>query len=305
LETDVGREVSYVVRLQPELLRGVRYVITVESGASLAFPVEGRDSRAIQSFWGAERDGGARDHHGIDIFAPRGTPVVAASEGVIRDVGVTNLGGKVVWLSDMRARQSIYYAHLDSQAVRPGDRVRPGDTLGFVGNTGNARGTAPHLHFGIYRRGEGPVDPFAFVDQPKTRAPALGRDTSWIGRAARTAPAEATLRAGPSARAAVAAEVPRHTALVVDGAADGWLRVRLPDATVGYVRASAVESASEPVRGERVAARAPILDRPASGAVVIDTVGAEPTTMPVLGRYGAYVLVEAPDGRRGWIATGD
>jgi hypothetical protein len=273
----------------------------VESSASLAFPVEGKDSRAVQSFWGAERDGGARDHHGIDIFAKRGTPVLAATEGVVRNIGETRLGGKVVWLSDSRARQSLYYAHLDSQVVRGGDRVRVGDTLGFVGNTGNARTTAPHLHFGIYRRGQGPVDPFPFVDQPRSRPPALTRDTAWLGRTGRTAAAQATLRAGPSASAATLASVPRHTALVVDGAAASWLRVRLPDATVGYLPAGAVEAATAPVRRERVAARAPVRERPAVGSTIIDTLGADATTVPVLGRYGDFVLVEAPGGRRGWV----
>jgi hypothetical protein len=95
--------------------------------------------------------------------------------------------------------------------------------------------------------------------------------------------------------------VPRHTALVVDGSAAGWLRVRLPDLTVGYLPATAVEAATAPVRRERVAARTPIRERPAATATIIDTMGAEATTVPVLGRYGDFVLVEAPGGRRGWV----
>src|SRR5690606_11342356 len=75
------RDGEYVLRLQPELLRGGRYQLTLALDPSLSFPVEGVDPRAIGSSFGAPRDGGARAHHGVDIFAPRGTPVLAASEG--------------------------------------------------------------------------------------------------------------------------------------------------------------------------------------------------------------------------------
>jgi hypothetical protein len=153
----------------------------------------------------------ARAHQGIDIFAPRGTPAVAATDGVVRRVGENRLGGRVVFLYDPEGGQSLYYAHLDSQTVADGQRVRAGDTLGFVGNTGNARTTAPHLHFGIYRGGEGAVNPFPFVDDQVPRAPALAaRDSAAPGRRARTASA-APLRSGPSARAATLARVAAAT----------------------------------------------------------------------------------------------
>jgi murein DD-endopeptidase MepM/ murein hydrolase activator NlpD len=57
----------------------------------------------------------------------------------------------------------LYYAHLDRHAVSAGQRVRKGEIVGFIGNTGNARTTAPHLHFGIYRRGQGAIDPLYYV----------------------------------------------------------------------------------------------------------------------------------------------
>ena len=170
LTFEVPRTGSYVLRAQPELLRGGRYTFVVEIGPSLAFPLPGRDGRAIQSLYGADRDGGARRHQGVDIFAPRGTPVTAAVSGVVTNTGITTLGGKVVWLYDTRRGQALYYAHLDSQIVQPGTQVAVGDTLGLLGNTGNARSTPPHLHFGIYRRGEGALDPLPFID-PRRRAP--------------------------------------------------------------------------------------------------------------------------------------
>ena len=159
LEWEPSRDGEFVLRLQPELLRAARYTLTIRSDPALAFPVEGGSSGAIGSFFGAERDGGRREHHGVDIFASRGTPALAAAEGWITRVSTTPRGGRVVWLRDASRVQNLYYAHLDSQTVIPGARVRVGDTLGLVGNTGNARTTPPHLHFGIYRRGEGPIEP--------------------------------------------------------------------------------------------------------------------------------------------------
>jgi murein DD-endopeptidase MepM/ murein hydrolase activator NlpD len=181
LEHVARRDGIYLLRIQPELLRGGRYTLTIEAGASLAFPVSGVDARAIRSGFGAPRDGGRREHHGVDIFAARGTPVVAASEAVVRRVATRGLGGKVVWLRDARLGYSLYYAHLDSQLVRAGMRVAPGDTIGLVGNTGNAHSTPPHLHFGIYGRGVGPVDPWPFVFVPDVRAPAVRTDLELIG----------------------------------------------------------------------------------------------------------------------------
>lgn len=304
LQTTAGRDVSYLIRLQPELLRDVRYEITVEVAPSLAFPVEGRDRRAVQSYWGAARDGGARDHQGIDIFAARGTPAIASADGVVRNVRVTNLGGKVVWLSDTAAGQSLYYAHLDSQLVKPGDGVRVGDTLGLIGNTGNARITAPHLHFGIYRRGEGAVDPFPFVAAPRGRPPLLTADTIWLGRDARTARDEVMLRAAPSARATAVRAVAGSTMLLVEGASGNWLRVRLPDATPGYLPASTVQSTTTPIRAGQLATNAPIHAQPSAASLVIDSLGGEGgrmSSVPVLARYGEWLLVDPPEGRRGWV----
>ena len=84
----------------------------------------------MSSGFGAARDGGRREHHGIDILAPRGTPVLSAGDGVVSSVAVTDIGGKVVWVWDSARDLSLYYAHLDSQGVSTGTRVRAGDALG-------------------------------------------------------------------------------------------------------------------------------------------------------------------------------
>ena len=167
LEHEIEQDGDYILRIQPELLRGGTLTIGQRTTAALTFPVSGRTSAAVQSFFLDPRDNNRRDHHGIDIFAPRNTPVLAAADGVVSHVGVSNLGGNVVWVWDPRRRQSHYYAHLERQAVTAGERVSAGDVVGYVGNTGNARTTPPHLHFGIYRRGEGPIDPLPFVKGAK------------------------------------------------------------------------------------------------------------------------------------------
>ena len=302
LRHEIGRDGSYVLRLQPELLRGGRFSITVRSGASLVFPVVDRDSRAVQSFWGANRDGGRRQHEGVDIFAPRGTPVIAAADGYVSRVGDTRIGGKVVWLRDAERGQSLYYAHLDSQAVRSGQRVQIGDTLGFVGNTGNARGTPPHLHFGIYRRGEGAVDPYPFVHQPRVTIPTLAADTTILGGFARVARSPVPLRAAPDARAAEITSLERLTAVRLLGASGAWYRVALPDGTPGWVSARALEPATRAVRSERVRVASAVRDEPGSLASVVDSIGVG-AAVPVHGRFADWLLVEAPSGRLGWMAN--
>lgn len=125
------------------------------------FPVAGKKAN-VGSFWGAKRDGGKRKHEGIDIFAKKGTPVLAISDGLITRVSNMPLGGKVVWMRSSVKNWSVYYAHLDEQWVVEGQYVRKGDALGTVGNTGNARTTPPHLHFGIYTN-RGAMDPYPHV----------------------------------------------------------------------------------------------------------------------------------------------
>jgi murein DD-endopeptidase MepM/ murein hydrolase activator NlpD len=127
----------------------------------MQFPVQGVTPRAVQSGYGDPRDRGVRTHEGIDIFAPLGTPVLAATDGVVARSTTNRLGGNVVWLWSSRGLNT-YYAHLDRHAVVPGDRLEAGAVVGYVGTTGNARGGAPHLHFGIYTP-NGTVDPLPFV----------------------------------------------------------------------------------------------------------------------------------------------
>lgn len=183
-EYDVRWTGPHVLRLQPELLRFGKYTVTQRTLATFIFPIPDRSLNAVQSGFGAPRDGGARDHHGIDIFAPRGTPVIAIADGTVR-TDETPRGGRVIWLRESRLGRNLYYAHLHDWAVTDGTVVRSGDVIGYVGNTGNARTTPPHLHFGIYERGPTDPAPFLWRDDPRPPRLTLSLDPlgTWVDRA--------------------------------------------------------------------------------------------------------------------------
>ena len=133
-----------------------------EPDARLAMPVEGVRAAQVADTWRAPRPGG-RLHQGQDIFARRGTPVRSATAGYVVRVGTDPLGGRVVSVMGAGGRV-YYYAHLDAHApgLARGDRVESGTLLGRVGDSGNARGTPPHLHFGVYA-GRGAIDPLPLM----------------------------------------------------------------------------------------------------------------------------------------------
>lgn len=258
-----ARDGVYIIRAQPELLRGGRYVLTATAEPTLAFPVTGGGVQSVGSFFGDARDGGRRDHHGIDIFARRGTPVIAAAAGRVRSVETTPIGGRVVWLRDEARSQTLYYAHLEEQWVEWGQRVESGDTLGLVGNSGNARTTPPHLHFGIYRRGVGPLDPMPFV-RPVPGDPPAPFDVE-PGTWRQVATRDLRLRAGPDPAAPVLDRLQREVRLRVLAVAGDWLRVELAGGRRGFVAARLTEpDSSIPTSG--VDDAAPLLDNGGTGA---------------------------------------
>ncbi len=113
-------------------------------------------------------------HQGIDLFAPVGTPVVAVHDGTLFNVGWNRLGGNRLWLDD-GVGDAFYYAHLSAYAPTAveGASVRAGDVIGFVGATGDAVGTPPHLHFEIHPGGSWAVPPFAYVTAWKAQGTTL------------------------------------------------------------------------------------------------------------------------------------
>lgn len=125
-------------------------LITKSADEVLLMPVQGIHVRHVANTWRAPRPGG-RMHQGQDIFAQRGTPVLSATEGIVMHIGEGGLGGKTVLILGAGGR-SYYYAHLQRHAedLDIGDAVTTDTVIGYVGNTGNARPTPPHLHFGVY-----------------------------------------------------------------------------------------------------------------------------------------------------------
>ena len=152
--------------------RAIAALTAASPPETLQMPVEGVRAARVADTFGAPR-GSDRRHEGVDIFAPRGTPVLAATDGLVVGIRDTGLGGRQVWLMGP-GRQRHYYAHLDDWAelLSVGDLVRAGDPLGTVGDTGNARGTPPHLHYGVYAA-DGAFDPL-----PLLRAGADSGDAS-------------------------------------------------------------------------------------------------------------------------------
>jgi peptidoglycan LD-endopeptidase LytH len=132
--------------------------------SSLPVPVDGVRPRQIADTWGGPRSGG-RKHKGVDIFAPRGTPVRSTTGGLVLRVGTARLGGQIVAVLGP-GLQVHYYAHLDSFGIfEPGDVVKQGDVLGYVGDTGNAKGTPFHLHYGVYTPARGAVNPWPMLTE--------------------------------------------------------------------------------------------------------------------------------------------
>lgn len=133
-----------------------------EPDRALVMPVEGVRVGGIGDSWHAPRSG-ERRHEGQDIFAERGTVIRSATEGYVARMGENSLGGNTVFITGAGGR-TYYYAHLDAYvpALMTGDHVTPETVIGYVGTTGNAKGTPPHLHFGVYTAA-GAVDPLPLL----------------------------------------------------------------------------------------------------------------------------------------------
>lgn len=238
---------TLLIRIQTGLNEKLRVSLSITTQPTLTFPLPGYGMKNMLSFWGAQRDGGARSHEGIDIKAPRGTPVIAVEDGFITQTGTNNLGGKVVFLSSNGSPYSIYYAHLDSQLVSVGQRVIRGDTLGLVGNTGNAITTAPHLHFGIYTRGSGAVDPLPFINDKKEKLSSLPAKSVWLGDSVRIKNKVNVYTSSDFSNSSKIRALPRNEVIRILAELVKGYRVALSDGTKGYIPATGLESLDKQV----------------------------------------------------------
>ena len=297
------RAQTYLIRVQPELLRSGRYTLAITRDPVLLFPVQGHSSKQISSYFGVPRDGGKRRHEGIDIFAPRGTPAIASVAGVISEVGQNRLGGNVVFLTDTDREQRLYYAHLDRFNVTNGQRVNPGDTVGFVGNTGNAHTTGPHLHFGVYTFAGGAVDPLPYVRLGRGPANQELLSPTLLGDSLRISAGKATLRLAPGSAAPVLRELAVRQPLTILGGTAAWLRVSLPTGQSGYVSREAVEPLSKPFRTDQLPTAAPLLDEAHPRAAIIQTLPAG-SAVAVLGQIPNFWLIRTTAGQTGWLLKG-
>ena len=295
LKLELPYDGRYIVRLQPELLVDALYDLRVELDAAVPFPVQ-VESDAVGSFFGDPRDAGSRLHEGIDIFAPRSTPVVAVAAGRAH-ARTTPRGGNVVWLRT--ADRSYYYAHLEKAAFSGRRSVEAGEVLGYVGNSGNAITTPTHLHFGVYRRGRGAMDPLprlaarVFEEPPET--------LEFRPRHVRTHAGKLNLRAAPDTSSEVLEQLNEGSVVKASAVRGEWLRVTTPWNLSGWIHRNFQEEVSSVGRWH-AGAPTVLLDSISARARPAALVSPD-EEFDVIGSYATHLLLRSSDGEsEGWLA---
>lgn len=296
IQYEIKKDGEYIIRIQPELLQGAAYTVTVSTGPSLAFPVNKKDNPRVISLWGADRDAGARRHEGIDIQAKKSTPAIAPVDSYVSNVSENNLGGKVVFLRPRGKDYSLYYAHLDVQLVRSGQQINAGDTIGLIGNTGNARYTPAHLHFGIYSAG-GAVDPFPFINTDRPPVKEVKADTGLITQYLRVKNNNTGLYNEPVLNTAPEITLPAGSLIKVIAAADNLYKVRLPGNEEGFIKSDLVTT--RPLRQQKIPVAYSLLDMPDTTASVKKVLN-EGSEVTLLGTYKEYYYTQWQNSY-GWI----
>jgi murein DD-endopeptidase MepM/ murein hydrolase activator NlpD len=298
IDYEIRADGQYLLRVQPELLKGGEYNLSIRTGPSLAFPIPDRVKHNIGSLWGSGRDGGKRKHEGIDIFAPFRSPAVASANGVVTRVNQNSLGGKVVFLRPENANYSLYYAHLDTQMVHEGQFVRVGDTLGLTGNTGNAKYTPSHLHFGIYTSG-GAVNPLPFVNPVITNPAKITASFVHLGKLVRSS-RDAGLYEEPNEKLTRASQLTPSTLLRVEAATGSWYKVMLPDGREGFITSSKITPLDSPLRASKLNASAALTDQPIASAPRILQLN-KGDAVNILAGFNDYYFVSQKDELQGWV----
>lgn len=282
LAFEARRNATYAARLQPELLRGGQFTVTIRSAASLVFPVSGKDRHSIGSKFGDPRDGGRRIHKGVDIFAPRDTPVLASSESRVYYAGTTRVGGKVIWLYDSTRHMYFYFAHLQSYSVNKGQTVEAGQIIGFVGNSGNAKTTPPHLHYSIVKPRESWIDPYHFIVETNETAEAISADPNLLGKWARTKAKDLSIP------------------VKVIAASGKKYRAISPDGVTCYIPSVSVESINETIQQQTASLEQAIKEIPKKDSATMEQVD-KGEKFFVFGKFKKYWLVKTHNGNTGWM----
>ena len=294
---EFSRNEECVLRLQPELLANAYYAINISITPVLINPVFGASNRSIGSFYGASRDNGQRLHEGVDIFASKGTPVIAPADGFISRVAKSSLGGKVVWMKDNKRGHTYYFAHLDSQMVKSGMRVYQGHVLGLVGNTGNAKKTPPHLHFGIYQSGS--KDPLYYIHKVEQAIASLPIDTGFHQKPFKVLQKKIALMSGPSTKLPVKTSLERDTYVTIIGQSRDWFRIALPDNTEGYLLKNQVVplTAGQQTKLDTTHVLLSAIHPDAIPVAVLK----KDTAVEILARFREYNYVITEKGKAGWL----
>ena len=222
----------------PELVRPAPEVTAQLSSGGYVFPVYGPASFG-DTFGAPRADVSGGWHHGEDIFAPLGTPLLAVADGVIFSVGWNDIGGWRVWLRD-RTGNEFYYAHLSaySPLAVNGRQVKAGDVVGFMGKTGDAEFSPAHVHFEIHpvsllpRGYDGAVAPYPFLNAWR-RAQDVSFDA---GRAYLPLDGPASARTGvapPAGAVLLEADDISSASGLVPGALEATLAGRAPKSSTG------------------------------------------------------------------------
>ncbi|SOD12876.1 peptidoglycan DD-metalloendopeptidase family protein [Pedobacter xixiisoli] len=298
LQLEAKNTGDYYLRLQPELLVGGSYTLELNIGPSLGYPLKAVNRKQIQSFFGVGRDNDTRRHEGIDIFSSFRTPVIAVADGTVTRVNENNLGGKVVWFRHNNKDYTLYYAHLDEQTATTGQEVLIGDTLGLMGNTGNAKNTPPHLHFGIYTS-EGAVDPLPFVDPLIPPLPSIKSDIAKLNTTLRTV--NRAIEISDNQQFINPEKLKQNTIVRVLAASNTFYKVELPNGKSGYIaNKSLVETKSLSTR-KISSVMQNLLDSPnlAAGVKANLVIG---QTVNVMGVFEDFQLVSTTGGEVGWLS---
>lgn len=166
---DFSENYDQYTNVDPQVLGGS---VSFNPAGNFAYPVAGENWWSGGGFGKITRsDGTIKDHQGIDIHAPHGTPIVAATGGVVVREGENGVGGWTITIQQPDGQYTHYYAHMQARSsLRKGDTVSIGDMIGQVGDSGNAAGGNPHLHYGIRDTTGRPVNPSSWLGGVNTAA---------------------------------------------------------------------------------------------------------------------------------------